>query len=130
MLFLFSITWGSFSVWWALACIALGVVYAWLLYSKPGSLTNNIRYLLAAFRFLVVMIVAFLLLSPMIKTTSSRQQKPLVLVVQDNSSSINLFKPKGFEPAKMVDDLGALKKALGDDYDVREFHFAGDLKDS
>jgi hypothetical protein len=130
MLLLFSITWGSVSVWWALACVALGVVYAWLLYSKAGSLTANIRYLLTALRFLVITIISFLLLSPMIKTVSSRQQKPLVLVVQDNSSSINLFKPKGFEPAKMVDDLGNLKKALGDEYDVREFQFSDDLKDS
>ncbi|MBW4888706.1 hypothetical protein KXQ82_03230 [Mucilaginibacter sp. HMF5004] len=130
MLFLFSITWGSFSVWWALACLLLGAIYAWLLYSKAGNLSNNIRYLLAGLRFLAVTIIAFLLLSPMIKTMSSRQQKPLVLVVQDNSSSINLFKPKGFEPAKLVDDLGTLKKTLGNDYDVREFHFAVDLKDS
>ena len=86
MLFLFSITWSSVSVWWALACIALGALYAWVLYGKPGSLTANIRYLLTAVRFLAVTIIAFLLLSPMIKTVSSRQQKPLVLVVQDNSS--------------------------------------------
>jgi len=130
MLFLFSITWSSVSVWWALACIALGALYAWVLYGKPASLTANIRYLLTAARFLAVTIIAFLLLSPMIKTVSSRQQKPLVLVVQDNSSSINLFKPKGFDSKQLTDELGSLKKALGNDYDVREFHFAADLKDS
>ena len=98
MLFLFSITWGLVSVWWALACVALGAIYAWLLYSRAGSLSANMRYLLAAARFMVVTVIAFLLLSPMIKTVSSRAQKALVLVVQDNSSSINLFRTQSLRP--------------------------------
>ena len=130
MLFLFSITWGSVSVWWALACIALGVIYAWVLYRKPSNLPDNIRYGLTTIRFLVVALISFLLLSPMIKTVSSRQQKPLVLVVQDNSASVKLFEPKGIDPEKVVTDLGGLKKALGDDYDVREFHFGAELNDN
>ena len=54
----------------------------------------------------------------------------MVLVVQDNSTSIPLFKPKGFNPTQFVDQLAELKKTLGNDYDVREFHFSGELKDS
>jgi hypothetical protein len=130
MLFLFSISWGSVSGWWVLACLALGIGYAWLLYRKPTNLSNQARYLLSALRILAIAIIALLLLSPMIKTVSSRPEKPLVLVVQDNSSSIPLFKPKGFDPAKFVGQLGDLKKFLGNDYDVREFNFSNELKDS
>ena len=130
MLFLFSITWGSVSAWWLPACAALGALYSWVLYGKTANLSRNIRYLLTALRFITISLVALLLLSPMIKRVSSRPQKPLVLVVQDNSASINLFKPKGFDAAKMVADMSALKKSLGDDYDVREFHFDASLKDS
>lgn len=130
MLFLFSITWGTVSAWWLPACAALGALYSWVLYHKAVSLGRNMRYLLTALRFITVSLIALLLLSPMIKRVSSKPQKPLVLVVQDNSASVNLFKPKGFDAAKMVADLGSLKKALGDDYDVREFHFDAALKDS
>jgi hypothetical protein len=130
MLFLFSISWGSVSGWWVLACLALGAVYAWALYGKPTNISNTWLYLLSGARAVAVSVIALLLISPLIKSVSSRPEKPLVLVVQDNSSSIPLFKPKGFDPAKFVNQLGELKKALGNDYDVREFNFANELKDS
>jgi len=130
MLFLFSITWGTFSGWWVLGCLALGGLYAWLLYRQPTNLTGASHYLLSAFRVIVVALIALLLLSPLIKSVTTHPQKPLILVAQDNSSSIKLFKPAGFDPDQFITQLGGLKKALGDDYDVREFNFSGELKDS
>src|SRR6185437_13893807 len=53
-------------------------------------------------------------------------QKPLVLVLQDNSQSIDLFKsPSG--TGAFIDNLSSLKKQLGDQYDVQEFHFNRDV---
>ncbi|OCX52430.1 hypothetical protein BEL04_13275 [Mucilaginibacter sp. PPCGB 2223] len=130
MLFLFSITWGSVSGWWVPGCLVLGGLYAWLLYRQPTSLTKNWRYILGAIRTVVVALIAFLLLSPLIKSVTTHPQKPLILVTQDNSASIRLFKPAGFEPGQFVDQLGNLKKVLGDGYDVREFNFSDRLRDS
>jgi hypothetical protein len=130
MLFLFAITWGVTSEWWVLAGALLGMFYAWLLYRQPTGLSNTLRYLLSAFRFLTVLILSLLLLSPMIKSVTSRQQKPLILVAQDNSTSVKLFTSKGFSPVQFVSQLSGLKRQLGDGYDVREFNFAGDIRDS
>ncbi|EHQ28366.1 hypothetical protein [Mucilaginibacter paludis] len=130
MLFLFSISWGPVSGWWALACLALGILYAWLLYRSPNQLTNPWRYILGAIRLIVVAAIALLLLSPMVKTVSSRPEKPLILIAQDNSSSITLFKPQTFDPSGFINKLGELRKSLGNDYDVREFHFSNNLKDN
>jgi len=130
MLFLFSITWATLSGWWILACLALGGLYAWLLYRQPINLDNNWRYIFSAFRVIVVTLIALLLLSPLIKSVTTHPQKPLILVVQDNSASIKLFKPAGFEPEKFVDKLSTLKKTLGDGYDVREFNFSDQLRDT
>lgn len=130
MLFLFSISWGPVSGWWVLACLALGAVYAWLMYRQPTGLTPAWRNTLSALRALAVAIIALLLTSPLIKSVNSRPEKPLVLVVQDNSSSISMFKPAGFDPADFVGRLGQLKKDLGNDYDVREFNFTDQLRDS
>src|SRR6185312_12303302 len=91
MQFLFSITSGSVSGWWVPACLALGLLYAWLLYRQPVSLDNKFRYLLFAARAVVVTIIAFLLLSPLVKSVTYSPQKPLVLVLQDNSESIKMF---------------------------------------
>lgn len=125
MQFLFSITWGTVSGWWVPACIILGLLYAWLLYRQPVSLANQFRYWLFAARAVVVTVVAFLLLSPLVKSVSYNPQKPLVLVLQDNSESINMFSKTPLNVA--VDDLGKLKQQLGEQYDVQEFHFNRDI---
>ncbi|MBS7563997.1 hypothetical protein KHS38_06230 [Mucilaginibacter sp. Bleaf8] len=123
MLFLFSITWGSVSGWWAPVCLLLGLLYAWLMYRQPVNIVQRSRYLLFALRAVAVSVIAFLLVSPLVKTVTYQPQKPLVLIAQDHSSSINTFKPKGFNVSQFVAHLGELKKALGDEYDVREFNF-------
>jgi len=155
MQLLFSITWGTVSGWWVPACLALGLLYAWLLYKQPVSLGKQFRYWLFAARAVVVTIIAVMLLSPLVKSVSYNPQKPLVLILQDNSESISMFKkpagetkapltgPKGSfvrvdlvrkdsygevaGPRKLVNNLSALKKELGNEYDVREFHFNRDI---
>jgi len=129
MLFLFSITWGSVSGWYTPLCLLLGVIYAWLLYRNPVNLANTMRWGLAMLRTLVVAIVAFLLVSPLVKSVTYQPQKPLVLIAQDNSSSVSSFKPKTFDPNNFNKQLAGLKKQLGDDYEVREFNFDGSLHD-
>src|SRR6202000_1888911 len=89
--FLFAVTWGTISGWWSLGCLGLGVLYAWLMYRQPVSLTKSFRYGLFALRAVVVFIIALLLLAPLIKTVSYKPEKPLVLILQDNSQSVKLF---------------------------------------
>jgi ABC-type Fe3+ transport system permease subunit len=95
MQLLFSITWGTVSGWWAPVCLALGLLYAWVLYRQPVNLADKFRYWLSAFRAIVVTVIALLLVSPLIKSVNYNPQKPLVLVLQDNSESIKMFSPKG-----------------------------------
>jgi hypothetical protein len=126
---LFSITWGSVSGWWTPACLLLGLSYAWLMYRNPTNTSPAIRNILAALRAVAVFLIAFTLVSPLVKSVSYQPQKPLVLIAQDNSESAKLFKPAGYDPQQLVTDLAALKKTLGDAYDVREFNFDGSLHD-
>jgi hypothetical protein len=129
MVFLFSIIFGTFSAWWLPACLALGLFYAWFFYRRQDHLNPLAKYLLTAFRIISVTVIALLLLSPLLKTVATHPQKPLILIAQDNSSSIKLFQPSGFDPVKFVARLADVKNALGDDYDVREFSFSNQLKD-
>lgn len=126
---LFVISWGSVSGWWTPVCLLLGALYAWLMYRNPVNTTRQIRNLLAVLRGVAVFLIAFLLVSPMVKSVSYQPQKPLVLIAQDNSESIKLFKSPGFDADKFNTDLAGLKKALGDAYDVREYHFDANLHD-
>jgi hypothetical protein len=129
MLFLFSINWGSVSGWWTPVCLLLSVLYAWLMYRNPVNTSSTIRNILAALRTLAVFLIAFLLVSPLVKSVSYQPQKPLVLIAQDNSESVKLFKSPGFDAQQFATDLTNLKKTLGDGYDVREYHFDASLHD-
>lgn len=129
MVFLFSIIWGTVSVWWLPACLALGLLYAWFFYRRQTHLNPRVKYLLSTFRFIAATVISLLLLSPLLKTVATHPQKPLIIIAQDNSCSIPLFKPEGFDPAKFIDQLGDLKKTLGNDYDVREFNFSRSVKE-
>jgi hypothetical protein len=127
MLFLFSMSWGAVSGWWSPVGLLLGILYAWLMYRQPVNITRGLRKVLFALRALVVAVIALLLLSPLVRSVNYQQQKPLVLIAQDKSSSINTFHPAGFNARQLVNDLSALKNALGDDYEVREFSFDHNL---
>ncbi|MEN0056638.1 MAG: hypothetical protein AAGC65_23370 [Mucilaginibacter sp.] len=124
---MFSITWGSVSGWWVPVCLILGILYAWLLYRQPVNLGKYFRLGLACIRALVVFLIALLLVSPLVKSVKYSPQKPLVLITQDNSLSVNTFKAPGFNADKFVGDLAKLKQELGDEYDVQEFNFSKDL---
>jgi hypothetical protein len=131
---LFSITWGAVSGWWALVCLLLGVLYAWLMYRQPTNLADKFRYALAAFRGIAVFLIALLLVSPLVRSTNYQPQKPLVIIAQDNSASVKLFpiahkvSPTGGDlEGAFVDELGKLKQQLGDGYDVQEFNFGHDI---
>ena len=133
---MFSITWGAVSGWWLPVCILLGLLYAWVLYRKPSNLSNIYRYSLFAARAISISLIAIVLISPMVKSVKYTPQKPLILVLQDNSESITLFGNKDkassqsgeASPQQLVDGLAKLKNQLGNDYDVREFHFDSDLQ--
>jgi hypothetical protein len=124
---LFSITWGTVSGWWAPVCLLLGLLYAWLMYRHPVNLSDRFKYILSALRAIAVFIIALLLISPLVRSVNYQQQKPLILIAQDNSQSISAFHPARFNPGAFVDELGKLKQLLGDGYEVHEFNFGRDL---
>jgi hypothetical protein len=121
-----SLTWGSVSGWWLPACLILGLLYAWLMYRQPVQLVKSMRYILFGLRAVVVSLLALLLVSPLVRSTTYQPQKPLVLIAQDNSESIKLFGKNALAEAWGE----ALKKELGNYYEVHEFHFDKELKDS
>lgn len=71
-----------------LLCIVAGVGYAWLLYTSkhPWSVTLN-RGLLVV-RALVVFLLTFFLLGPIIRYAQNTYEKPVFVLLQDNSLSI------------------------------------------
>ncbi|MBW7467610.1 hypothetical protein ABID22_001994 [Pontibacter aydingkolensis] len=81
----------TYSPWLILACLAVGLLYAWLLYSKRAPWPKSINYALAALRFVVVSFICFLLLGPLVRYISNTTQEPTIVFALDNSESVQLF---------------------------------------
>jgi len=69
-------------------CLAIGIGYAWLLYTGNHPWGKSINRILLAVRALVVFFLAFFLLGPIIKQIQNVIEKPVFVILQDNSLSI------------------------------------------
>ena len=83
--------------WYCLPlCILAGAVYSAAMYlsrrKEPVVAEDKVAkgwiWLLAAARFLIVTILAFLLLGPVLRHTVNRHEKPVVAVIRDVSRSV------------------------------------------
>ncbi len=115
----------TYSWWWILAVVAVGLVYALLLYYKNplSRLSKGIALFLFVLRFLSVSILAFLLLSPFIKTRIRIKEKPIVVVGVDNSQSLILSADSLFYKNEFPKKLNRLVASLGDNYQTDLYLF-------
>jgi hypothetical protein len=111
----------TYSPWLILACLAVGALYAWLLYTKKTPWSPRLNYLLAFLRFVVVSFLCFLLLSPVIRYISSSADKPVIVLAVDNSQSVGLFSDSA-ELTALNNRLQAMAATL------QEQNFAVDIK--
>lgn len=106
------------SPWLILACLAVGALYAWLLYTKKTPWPPRLNYLLAFLRFAVASFLCFLLLSPMLRYVSNTTEKPVIVLAVDNSQSVPLF-TDSTQIKALHDRLQSLTSSLqGEDFVV------------
>ncbi len=119
--------------WFLLFCVAAGILFAYVLYGrKKFVFTENEskwwKYGLAFLRFLSTSLIAFLLLSLLIKTKKTEEEKPIVLLLQDNSSSLNVSFGN-FSKEKYAAQLSALQEKIKDKYELVSYNFGDELAD-
>ena len=118
---------------WAaiLICLALGVIYASLLYYRDrryGELANHWLFVMAALRVLFVSGLAFFLLDPFLRFTEIEKEIPIILIGQDVSQSI-AESDVNFDYSAYRRDLQAFTDELSNDFDVRVFSFGDGLSE-
>jgi hypothetical protein len=115
----------SSPVWFVLLCILAGSVYAGLLYfrDKGNDFNTLTTRILAVLRGVSVTLIAFLLLSPLLKSTSRYIEKPIVLLALDNSASIALGKDSAFYKREFVGKYVKLADELSKKYEVQTYTF-------
>lgn len=118
--------------WFILLCISAGLVYAGALYFRDRfnrTYGSALAALLGFLRFVVVSLLAFFLLRPLIKNTSTDIQKPIIVVAQDNSQSLVVGKDSLYYRQQYPGMLQSLISAFGDNYDVRTYNFGSQLSE-
>ncbi len=113
----------SAPIWFVLLCIAIGLIYALVLYykNKRQHLKKLTAFSLAVFRFLAISMIAFLLLSPMLLTSKKVLEHPVIIMAMDNSSSMKLDTAIS---QKYVNDWKALNLKLSKKFKVDQLTFS------
>lgn len=122
----------AYPAWFLVLCILAGLAYAAVLYFRDDSFRDAPQWLtslLAVFRFLAVSILAFLLLSPILRSVESRSQKPVVVIAQDGSESVAAAW-KDQDSSTYTQAITDLASQLGDQYELVTYTFGESLRDT
>ena len=110
-------------MWSVLLALAIGLVYASLLYLFSKKYSRLLTILLFVLRTIVVAIVVMLFINPYIKQKTYKVEQPIVVIAQDNSESIILNKDSVFYKTIYPKIVDSLVEVLEKDYDVETVLF-------
>lgn len=123
----------EYPLWWVPICLLVGLATALTIYFRdrhlgPGRV--RLRTFLGFIRSTVVSILAFLLLEPYLKEEFQDTQQPVVVVLQDNSSSTlgsdSLAEAREFRTGLIME----LEEGLSENFDIESYTFDRTLQPS
>ena len=120
------------SSWLILACLAAGILYAFVLYRNDSAfkeLNIWLRRPMFLLRTITVFLIALFLLSPMLKSTTRQVEKPIVIIAQDNSSSVPMHKDSSFYRNEYAIGMKKLSEELSGKYEVRNYSWGEKISD-
>jgi len=120
-------------LWLFPLCLALAAAYTWILYRNEQTFVSAapwLQRLMIAFRFIVVSIIAFLLLSPFFQSSEKTIEKPIIIVARDNSESIIFNKDSSFYRNAFQQKMKDLTNKLSAQFTVKELCFDSKTYDS
>jgi len=117
--------------WWTvIPVIAVGLLYAGTLYfrNKSNKINRFWTVILFGLRFLSVSLLAFLLLSPFLRTKKKIVEKPIVVLAYDNSRSVLLGKDSSLMATTLLNQSYKTADELTTKYHVDKWVFDGQTK--
>jgi hypothetical protein len=123
----------QYPTWFLLLAIMAGVAYAFGMYYREKRTAEFPLWLtrgLAAMRGVVVFLIVVLLIGLLIKSTSSRTEKPIIVLAQDNSSSIPLNSDSAFYRNDYQSLLDEFRTELSGDFEVNSYVFGNETRES
>ena len=123
--FIFDYPW-----WFILICLLAGANASALLYYKNRSDDFSLlqKRLMAAFRFVVISLLSFFLLSPLLKLQVTQRQEPIILFFQDNSQSLIVGPDSAFIAEIYSEEIQRFFSGLEEDYILYSHTFGDDVR--
>lgn len=119
--------------YYTLLCLVIGFVFSGALYFRDKKNIDRSKALLislAGLRFVSVSLIALLLLDIFIKRLVNETEKPVIILAQDNSSSIVAGKDSTEIKTDYTKALAAFVNAVKEKYDVKSYQFDSETKPS
>ena len=117
--------------YYTLLCFVAGFVFSALLYVRDkqnAERSNTLLYGLAALRFASISIISLLLLDVFIKHIVNETEKPVIILAQDNSSSLIAGKDSLEIKTEYTKALNSFVNSVKDKYDVKTYLFDSESK--
>ena len=121
----------SFPAWYGILCVVIGIVYAIFLYKNDKllqELSRSWKILLSTFRFTIVTILSLLLLEPLLESVTSKVEKPVIVLLQDNSESLLLSRDSAVIQREYIKQLAAFKTDLSEKYEIQTYTFGNAIR--
>lgn len=112
-------------IFWAL-CVVLGLLPALWVWRVDKKSKVKGRWLPALLRGIATFLIAMLLLAPIFQIKNNTTQKPIVVWLQDNSSSMS--DGLGENQSLFLEKKAQLQQQISDQYELVEMHFGADVK--
>jgi len=104
----------------------VGFLFAGILYykTKKDGFQPLKRHLMAGLRFLSVFLIGFLLLAFLLQTERRRTEKPIVVLLHDNTESLAYF---ANDNPQWLSQWADFSNRLGDRFEVEQLTFGNDI---
>lgn len=114
----------------SLLCLLLGALYAGVLYFREykHEFPAKHRAWLAAVRFVLVSVISFFLLSPLVRSLLREVEEPIVIIAQDNSSSLENSQGIQQDNQAYLAELAGFAAGLDDNFNVHQYTFGSQVK--
>jgi len=119
----------QYPAWYLIFCLLAGVAAAVILYRKDSTFADQpprLRLSMALLRGIVVTILASLLLAPLLKLLQNRTEEPVIIIAQDQSTSVRSAMTKADSTAYMQ-SLEKLSERLAGKYQVHKIGFGEEV---
>jgi len=122
----------QYPAWYFLICLLVGAGFAFLLYWKDKTFsestdrTKKMLIGLAILRFLSGTIISFLLLAPLLRSSFTEEENPVIVFMQDNTESIKTGF-RGEDSTTYRQEINSFLESVKKKYDLHTYSFTDQL---